>query len=183
MGKEDEMMNVRQETDREPESPAQEEMLSDKTVNNGDDLHAYAGFWIRFWAYTADLLIIFALGQIVIGIVEILIDLPPANHIFSLENIISAVIFYLYFVLMTKFFGQTIGKMIFGLKVIPLKEQELSWGTILFREWIGRYISATIIILYIVVAFMPKKQGIHDYFADTAVIHEGYVKKRALHSA
>ena len=42
----------------------------------------------------------------------------------------------------------------------------------MFREWIGRFISGTIIILYVVVGFLPKKQGIHDLFADTTVIHE-----------
>jgi uncharacterized RDD family membrane protein YckC len=61
--------------------------------------------------------------------------------------------------------------MVFGLKVIDLKNNELTWGTILFREWIGRFISATIIIGYIIVAFLPKKQGLHDIFTDTTVIH------------
>ena len=28
-----------------------------------------------------------------------------------------------------------------------------------FREWIGRFISATVIVGYIIVAFLPKKQG------------------------
>ncbi len=73
---------------------------------------------------------------------------------------------------MTKYFQQTIGKMVFGLKVIPLNEKPLSWGTIIFREGIGRYISATITILYAIVAFTPKKQGLHDIFADTSVVHE-----------
>jgi uncharacterized RDD family membrane protein YckC len=52
------------------------------------------------------------------------------------------------------------------------KEETLNWGTVLFRELIGRYISKTIWIGYIIVAFTPKKQGLHDIFADTQVIHE-----------
>jgi uncharacterized RDD family membrane protein YckC len=48
----------------------------------------------------------------------------------------------------------------------------LTWDTVLFREWIGRFISASIWILYAIVAFLPKKQGLHDLFADTAVVHE-----------
>jgi uncharacterized RDD family membrane protein YckC len=90
---------------------------------------------------------------------------------FSPVSISSAVIFYLYFVLMTKFFNQTLGKMVFGLKVINLDQERLTWGTVLFREWIGRFISATIVIGYIIVAFLPKKQGLHDLFTDTTVIH------------
>ena len=73
---------------------------------------------------------------------------------------------------MTKFFNQTLGKMVFGLKVLTIENKKPNWSTILFREWIGRFISGTIFILYLVVAFLPKKQGIHDLFADTTVIHE-----------
>ena len=92
---------------------------------------------------------------------------------FAPVSVVTALIFYAYFVLMTRFFGQTLGKMVFGLRVISLKDQKLSWGAIMFRESIfGRFISGTIIILYVVVGFLPKKQGIHDLFADTTVIHE-----------
>jgi len=99
------------------------------------------------------------------------LSLNDAN-MFAPVSIVTAIIFYAYFVLMTRFFGQTLGKMVFGLRVISLNDQSLSWGAIMFREWIGRFISGTIIILYVVVGFLPKKQGIHDLFADTTVIHE-----------
>ncbi|MGP7818439.1 RDD family protein [Niallia sp. 01092] len=132
----------------------------------------YAGFWMRFWAYLADLLIIGSLNRILIYPIFRWMDIPlHEGGIFSTVNISTAVVFYLYFVLMTKFLKQTLGKMIFGLKVIPLKKEHLSWDTVLFREWIGRFISASIFILYVLVAFLPKKQGLHDLFADTAVVH------------
>ncbi|MFT8321673.1 MAG: RDD family protein [Bacillus sp. (in: firmicutes)] len=132
----------------------------------------YAGFWMRFWAYLADLVIIGSLNRIIIYPIFRWLDLPlHEGGIFTPINIFTAVIFYLYFVLMTKYWKQTLGKMIFGLKVISLKKANLSWDTVLFREWIGRFISASILILYIIVAFLPKKQGLHDLFADTAVIH------------
>ncbi|WP_445489464.1 RDD family protein [Niallia sp. 03133] len=132
----------------------------------------YAGFWMRFWAYLADLLIIGSLNRILIYPVCRWLDLPlHEGGLFTAVNISTAILFYLYFVLMTKYLKQTLGKMIFGLKVIPLKKAHLTWDTVLFREWIGRFISASIMILYILVAFMPKKQGLHDLFADTAVVH------------
>ncbi|WP_082195204.1 RDD family protein [Bacillus andreraoultii] len=143
------------------------------------DLYAYAGFWIRFCAYIIDVLVIVSLRQLVISPIVGFLGVEQNSGMFSVQNILSALVFYLYFVLMTKYFNQTLGKMIFGLKVIPLKETRLSWQTVIFREWIGRYISATIIILYIFVAFSPKKQGVHDYFADTTVIHENYLLKNA----
>lgn len=79
---------------------------------------------------------------------------------------------------MTKFFGQTVGKMILGLRVISLKEDKLTWGTLLFREWIGRFISTTILPLYWIVGFTALKQGVHDFVADTTVIHESSYRKQ-----
>lgn len=90
----------------------------------------------------------------------------------------TVIIFYGYFVLMTKYFGQTLGKMVFGLKVVSLKDSTLTWPVVLFREGIGRYISKTVFLLgYLLVAFLPKKQGAHDYYADTTVIHEGTISR------
>ncbi|MEC1521666.1 RDD family protein [Neobacillus niacini] len=132
----------------------------------------FAGFWMRFWAYLLDLIVIGSIERLIINPLFRIFEIPLVEfNMFAPISVASAVIFYLYFVLMTKYFHQTLGKMVFGLRVIDLKSDKLSWGTILFREWIGRFISATIIIGYIVVAFLPKKQGIHDLFTDTSVIH------------
>jgi uncharacterized RDD family membrane protein YckC len=132
----------------------------------------YAGFWMRFWAYLLDLLVIGSIGRIIIKPVFRFIDLPLTDSgMFAPISIATALIFYAYFVLMTKRFGQTLGKMVFGLKVVTLDGRPLSWNTILFREWIGRFISTTILISYFIVAFLPKKQGLHDLFVDTTVIH------------
>jgi len=150
------------------------------SANEHEDFDAYAGFWMRFWAYLVDLIVIAGLKRLIVSPILGFFGQESADGIFSLSNLLSAVVFYLYFVLLTKYFGQTLGKMMFGIKVIPLKEKRLSWQTVIFREWIGRYISASIVILYVLVAFLPKKQGLHDYFADTTVIHENYVRKNAV---
>jgi len=132
----------------------------------------YAGFWMRFWAYLLDLIVVGSIERILVNPLFRALDISLSEfNMFAPISIASAVIFYLYFVLMTKYFKQTLGKMVFGIKVVNLKNNELSWGTILFREWIGRFISATVIIGYIIVAFLPKKQGLHDIFTDTTVIH------------
>ncbi|MBD7943548.1 MULTISPECIES: RDD family protein [Psychrobacillus] len=139
-----------------------------------------AGFWIRFWAYTVDLLVLSSIGMLLV---------KPIFRLFSIDinnpswyapiSIVTAVIFYLYFVLMTKFFAQTIGKMIFGIRVIPKNKGKLTWGNVIFREWIGRLISIIPFNLpYIVAAFTPKKQAIHDYIADTLVVHENTYDKK-----
>jgi uncharacterized RDD family membrane protein YckC len=133
----------------------------------------YAGFWIRFWAYLLDLVVIASINGILVYPLFRLMDLPLNKaSLFAPISIVTAIVFYAYFVFMTKFLGQTLGKMVFGLKVTTLDHTKLNWSTVLFREWIGRFISGTILVLYFVVGFLPKKQGIHDLFADTTVIHE-----------
>ena len=133
----------------------------------------FAGFWMRFWAYLLDLIVIGSIERIIINPIFQAVGLELHTvSMFAPISIATAITFYAYFVLMTKFFGQTLGKMVFGLRVVKLKGEKLSWGTVIFREWIGRFISTTIWITYIIVAFLPKKQGLHDLFADTTVIHE-----------
>ncbi|MEH7176503.1 RDD family protein [Neobacillus vireti] len=132
----------------------------------------YAGFWMRFWAYLLDLIVVGSLERLIMKPIFRSFGIPLVEfNIFAPISIASAIIFYLYFVLMTKYFKQTLGKMVFGIKVIDLKNDKLSWGTVLFREWIGRFISATVVVGYIIVAFLPKKQGLHDLFTDTSVVH------------
>ncbi|MDN7240230.1 RDD family protein [Planococcus sp. N028] len=140
-----------------------------------------AGFWVRFWAYVIDLLVVFAVTSILIKPVFALLGLETSSTSwYAPYAILSAIIFYGYFVLMTKFFRQTVGKMIMGIRVVSLKTDDLSWGTLLFREWIGRFISTTILPLYWIVGFTPLKQGIHDFIADTTVIHEESYRKRTM---
>ncbi|PAE24189.1 RDD family protein [Bacillus sp. 7894-2] len=167
----------------EIESPIDEAAPSGKeTVTQAETLPIqkalsplrFAGFWMRFWAYLLDLVVVGSVDRILINPIFRALDIPlHESSLFAPISIATAITFYAYFVLMTKFFGQTLGKMVFGLKVVDLKGEKLTWGTILFREWIGRFISVSIFIGYIIVAFLPKKQGLHDLFADTSVVHEG----------
>ncbi|WP_400242792.1 RDD family protein [Niallia sp. JL1B1071] len=172
--KEDEMsettVSLNETVDWEDQTPNAEDSKIDPI---GEVSYVYAGFWMRFWAYLADIIIVSSVNRILIYPILRILDVPlHESSIFSTVNICTAITFYLYFVLMTLFLKQTLGKMIFGLKVVPINKERLTWDTILFREWIGRFISGSFIILYALVAFLPKKQGIHDLFADTAVIHE-----------
>jgi uncharacterized RDD family membrane protein YckC len=151
----------------------QEEFADSVTIQEPDPVSIrFAGFWMRFWAYLLDLIVIGSIERLIINPLFRILEIPLVEfNMFAPISIASAIIFYLYFVLMTKYFNQTLGKMVFGLRVVDLQSEKLSWGTILFREWIGRFISATIVVGYIVVAFLPKKQGLHDLFTDTSVIH------------
>jgi uncharacterized RDD family membrane protein YckC len=134
----------------------------------------YAGFWMRFWAYLLDLLVVASLNRLLIFPFFHLFDIPvDRTNMFAPATIATTLTFYAYFVLMTKFFQQTLGKMVFGLKVIDESGKPLTWTTVLFREVIGKFIAKTILFIgFLFVAFSEKKKGMHDQFADTLVIHE-----------
>lgn len=140
-----------------------------------------AGFWVRFWAYLIDLAVIWGITSILLKPVFAFLGHEISHSTwYAPYAILSAILFYAYFVLMTKFFGQTAGKMILGIRVVSLKQDRLPWGTLLFREWIGRFLSVTIWPLYLIVGFTPLKQGVHDFIADTTVVHEESYRKRKI---
>lgn len=137
--------------------------------------HRYAGFWMRFWAYLFDVIVIFSINGILLSPLNVINDgLPIEVGFWTLTSILGGIVYYVYFLLMTKYFQQTIGKMIFGLKVIHEENSPLRWSDLLFREIIGRFIYNIVIafkLLYIVVAISDEKRGIHDMIGHTRVVH------------
>lgn len=136
----------------------------------------YAGFWMRFWAYLADLIIVFSINGILLLPFKFINDGEAIDVGFwTVAGIIGVVVLYLYFLLMTKWLGQTLGKMIFGLRVIQKDEKPLTWNDLIFREVVGRFLYRVFFftgIMYLIVAFTPQKQGIHDMIGATRVISE-----------
>lgn len=135
----------------------------------------FAGFWMRFWAYLLDVIVVFSINGLLLSPLKMVNDGAPIEIGFwTLTGILSGIVYYVYFVLMTKYFQQTLGKMVFGLKVVPEKDDTLRWTDLLFREVIGRFIynvAFGLKLLYIVVAFTEEKQGIHDMIGNTRVVH------------
>jgi len=135
----------------------------------------FAGFWMRFWAFLADLLIIFSMNGILLSPLKLINEgMEIYMGAWTLRGILAAIVFYLYFLIMTKKAGQTIGKMIFGLKVIRVDHQPLQWSDLIFREVITRFIYKTFFflnLLYLIVAFNQEKKGFHDMVANTRVVH------------
>ncbi|MEJ8777464.1 RDD family protein [Pseudogracilibacillus sp. ICA-222130] len=139
-----------------------------------EDNMQYAGFWLRFWAYLVDMIVIISLQGILVG------SLLPLNiqeislfSLWSVSIIVSTIIYYAYFVCMTKFFQATLGKMVFGLKVVRKDGASIEWIDLLFREVVGRFIYNIAFgfkLLYLVVAFTKEKTGIHDMIGHTRVI-------------
>lgn len=134
----------------------------------------FAGFWMRFWAYLLDALVVLSINGL-ISLPLRLIGVNDSIMVFSPFMLLSAFVFFLYFGLMTKYYGQTLGKMVLGLKVISTDGSGLTWTQIIFREGVGRLLHQLFFMLrviYLFVAFTNKKQGLHDLIADTYVVFE-----------
>lgn len=154
-------------------------MDSDEEVISSEEpvvAHESAGFWMRFWAYLIDITILFAINGLLLSPLGFLNEGSPIDIGFwTMSSVLATTIYYIYFILMTKLVQQTVGKMILGLKVVSEKEGKPSWLDILFRELIGRFFYNAFLILkllYLIVAFTEKKQGLHDFIGQTRVIHE-----------
>lgn len=133
-----------------------------------------AGFWYRLIAYIIDVIIVGSInGVLLTPLIFINNGVPIEISFWTLNGILSLVIYYAYFFLMTKFFQQTLGKMIVGIKVISVKEDTISWSDIFYREVVGRiFYNAFMMLklLYLIVAFTKNKQGLHDMIGRTRVI-------------
>ena len=101
----------------------------------------------------------------------------PLFLLFSTYKLTALILLLAYFTLMTKYLQQTVGKMIMGIKVVPKEGEHLTWGAVVFREVFGRFISKMLLIPYLLPVFMPKKEALHDLFADTYVVHESTFEK------
>ena len=128
-----------------------------------------AGFWIRTVAFLIDAAIAAAFASIFAS---------PITAFFLTDGSLAAkalsgFLFYLYFVLSTYLTtGQTLGKMITGIRIIHPDEPRLSLTTIVIREGFCRFIQTTFLLLYIITAFSERKQNLGDFLSSTFVVKD-----------
>lgn len=128
-----------------------------------------AGFWIRTVAFLIDAVVASAFAGIFAS---------PINALLLTEGsmaakAVSGFFFYLYFVLSTYFTnGQSLGKMITGIRVIHPEEPRLSWTTVVIREGFCRFIQTTFVLLYVITAFSERKRNLGDFLSDTYVVKD-----------
>ena len=139
----------------------------------------YAGFWTRFVAYVIDMIVIYAvsslLNTISFGLLNKVLDFPILGE----ESLSYVIVMFTYFIAMTYFFSQNLGKMIMKIKVETNKGEKLSFADVVYRELVGRLLTISLAYLpYLAVAFTNKKKGLHDFIADTVVVKEDFSKLR-----
>ena len=139
----------------------------------------YSGFWTRFVAYLIDMIVIYAISSLLntisFGLLNKVLDFPILGE----ESLSYVIVMFTYFIAMTYFFSQTLGKMIMKIKVETNRGDKLSLADVVYRELVGRLLTIFLAYLpYLAVAFINKKKGLHDFIADTVVVKEDFSKLR-----
>lgn len=141
----------------------------------------YAGFFCRLAAYVLDSIfvaILLSFIKVPIGIVEMIVGsdvilFRPVLFQYNIFDIVYYLLSVAYFVVMTYFCGATLGKFLLKIKVVDAEGRKMSFMSIVFRETVGRYLSALIAAVgYIMVGLDSRKQGLHDKIADTCVVYK-----------
>ena len=139
----------------------------------------YAGFWTRFIAYVLDMIVVYSLASLLntvsFGLLNRQFDFPVLGE----ESLSYVIVMFTYFISMTYFFSQTLGKMIMKIKIETNRGDKLSFADVVYRELVGRLLTIFLAYLpYLAVAFTNKKKGLHDFIADTVVVKEDFSKLR-----
>ena len=149
----------------------------------------YAGFWIRFVAYLIDSLVLFGIsfilffaGVISMGLVIYYSHINQRQFSVALSNtyigatvacylLFGFVIPWLYFALQFSSKSQaTLGMRAVGVKIVGYDYKRISFGRATGR-FFGMILSGLILYIgFIMIAFTKRKQGLHDFIAETYVI-------------
>ena len=130
----------------------------------------YGGFWIRFLALLADSAILYLLSAVILlGGASLLGPeiLPPLL-------LVVWVICLLYWPVMHATGLQaTVGKALLGLKVARLHGGRIGILRSIARELSKILSGAVLLVGYVMAAFTPRKQGLHDLMTATYVMRDG----------
>lgn len=140
----------------------------------------YGGFWVRWVAYMADAIILIIPVSLLkfLGAFVFLGASASTTTVDNIGSIINILVVWVYFILMTNYKGATLGKMLVGIKVVGVDGNKLSFGKVVLRETVGKFVSTLIIFIgYIMIAFTENKQGLHDKIANSQVVYKDPSKK------
>ena len=143
----------------------------------------WGGFFRRAAAFVVDLLIlvVFSYALFYLAHVGYSVGLAAHDQSLSADNLELFLLFLSagwiglvtgYFVLLHGMEGRTVGKWLFGLRVVGARQERVTYNQALVR-WIGSLISAIFFGLgFLWVLLSREKRGWHDFLARTWVIRE-----------
>src|SRR5581483_11650953 len=119
--------------------------------------YPYAGFWLRFWAFLIDLL--------VIGVPSLI--LSSFDEGFRFVNFLIGITYFA--VMESSILQGTLGKRVVGIVVTNENGHRISFGRALGR-FLVKYFSILTVIGLLMVGWTKKKQALHDYLVKSIVI-------------
>ena len=165
-----------------PESAAQPQAPSNSGAKQGKPGYPAVDFAIRAtagaraFAYIADILLLRLASVSLYKLIDIF-SLAKESLLFrySAAEILLFLLGALYFTITTLAFGGSLGKKIFGLRVVGTGrnfEKKLKFFNIFYRETIGRFLNYVLLLGYILPAVDARKQTFADLICDTVVIYK-----------
>jgi len=137
--------------------------------------HAYAGFWVRFFAALIDGIIIGIAMMAVLIPLMLIVGLSGSPESLELVStlfnyLVAMPAVWLYEALMTSSSKQaTVGKIALGLRVTDLHGNRISFGRASGRHF-SKYVSQLLLFVgFLIQPFTPKRQALHDIMAGTLV--------------
>lgn len=132
-----------------------------------------ARFGSRFWALLFDVWLLWFWAQPVGRLIGNAFGDPEILGPLNLTTAIVLLAAWAYFVIATALTGGTLGKRALRLCVVSDDYQRPGWGTVFYREVVGRILSgSSLFIGYLWAAFDKNKQAWHDKVADTYVMRK-----------
>lgn len=150
------------------------------------DSSCYGGFVSRFWALVVDHVIFYSVVSLVLLVVGAattigqIVTWPISGGMFVWEAHVNSgqahmfqlvLVHWLYFALQESSSRQaTFGKRLLGLRVVTQNGASVSFVRASVR-YFAKYLSGSICFLgFIMAAFTPKHQALHDLLAETFVV-------------
>ncbi|WP_295055194.1 RDD family protein [uncultured Fibrobacter sp.] len=191
----------------EPPEPTEEELLKqtiETLLQSKLNRKRYAGFFVRANAFIIDNLILSVIGALFLYVMSLAgmldlnavseivnqyidnpgstdlvskaLDLPGMSTFFTIWSIVQAI----YFIVFHAVWGATPGKKLLRIHVEMANGEKLSWAFSIFRFVASIVTQATLIFYglgYLIVLIDPQKRALHDFIAQTRVVHNAIEPK------
>lgn len=191
----------------EPPEPSEEELLKqtiETLLQSRMNRKRYAGFFVRANAFIIDNIILSIFGalflyvMILAGMLDLnavseivnqyienptstelvskALEIPGMSAFFTIWSFVQAV----YFIVFHAVWGATPGKKLLHIHVEMANGEKLSWAFSIFRFVASIVTQATLIFYglgYLIVLIDPQKRALHDFIAQTRVVHNAIEQK------